>query len=218
MNKPVSMPIIVLGGGGHAAVLIDVLLQLNYEIIAYVAPSQNLNEPIFSPLTWLEQDEHVLSYDPTKVILVNGIGSIPGSSLLRRDLYQNFKVAGFDFLTVVSNSATVSRYAELAEGVQILPGAIVNCGARIGTNSIINSGAIVEHHCHIGQHNHLAPRATLSGGVVTQHQVHIGTGANIIQSLNIGENAVIGAGATVTKDIANNEIIYPAQSFIKRVN
>ena len=59
--------------------------------------------------------------------------------------------------------------------------------ASIGKNSIINTGAIVEHYCKIGAHNHLASRVTLSDGVMTASQVHIGTGASVILNIKIGE-------------------------------
>ena len=47
---------------------------------------------------------------------------------------------------------------------------------------------------------------------MTASQVHIGTGANVIQNIQIGEQAVIGAGTTVVKKCASQQTIIPAAS------
>jgi sugar O-acyltransferase (sialic acid O-acetyltransferase NeuD family) len=145
---------------------------------------------------------------------VNGIGSIPGSKL-RLDIYQKFIDKGFHFKTVISGNAIVSPYALLSDGVQIMSGVVIQAGAVINENSIINTSAVIDHDCNIGCHNHIAPSATLSGGVITGDCVHIGTGSNIIQLIKIGSGVVVGAGATVTKDIESGRTVYPAKTFIR---
>ena len=70
-------------------------------------------------------------------------------------LYQQFKMKGYQFETVIAPSAIVSEYAELGCGVQVMDGVI------------INTGIIVEYDCNIGSHNHIAPGVVLSGQVIT---------------------------------------------------
>lgn len=211
MNKP----ILVLGGGGHAAVLVDILKCQNKTILGLVSPEKP-EHLVFKDIPHFVKDEDVLSHDVKDIVLVNGIGSLPNNSL-RFKLYELFKGKGYSFLTVVADSAYVSSYATLDEGVQVMPGAIIQTGAVIGNNSIINSGAVVDHDCKIGNNNHIATRACLSGHVNTGAQVHVGTGASVIQSINIGNNCVIGAGASINRNILNNTIVYPAKNFVKRV-
>lgn len=209
-----SKPVLVLGAGGHAAVVVEMLRQLNYSIVGLVAQDRPVAQPVFEGLTWYSSDDDVLSFDKGGILLVNAIGSLPGQNT-RFKIYDKFKELGYHFATLVSPSAIVSDYAALSEGVQIMPRAIVNVNARIGENSIINSGAIVEHDCVIGSHNHIAPGAVLSGGVVTNECVHIGTGAKIIQGIHIGERTTVGAGVTVTKDLDNNKTLYVAKPFLR---
>lgn len=190
----------MLGAGGHAGVLIELLRQNGRDIKGIVAPTIEPSRPVLRGLSHFVADDDVLNFDPAEVELVNGIGSLPGSAL-RGSVYRKFATLGYHFSTVISQSAVVSDYVALGEGVQILPGAIVQCGASIGDNTIINSGAIVEHDCRIGEHNHLAPGVTLSGNVRTGNSVHLGTGAVVIQGVAIGADAVVGAGATLTRDV-----------------
>lgn len=203
----------VIGAGGHAAVLIEILLQLDHIIIGLVAKDKPIESTIFSNIPYYDSDDDILSFNKGDVMLVNGIGSLPGFDVRAR-IHQKFKYHGYQFLSVISPRAMVSGYARLDEGVQIMPGAIVNTNSVIGASTIVNSGAIIEHDCLIGAHNHIAPGATLSGGVITGEHVHVGTGANIIQGIHIGASAVVGAGATVTKNLECNKTLYVARPFL----
>ncbi|WP_445765673.1 acetyltransferase [Rheinheimera sp.] len=209
MNKS----ILVLGAGGHATVVVDILRQLNFNIIGLVAAEPVKHQPVFAGIACYTSDDDVLAFNINDVLLVNAIGSLPGQDV-RFKVHQKFKKLGYRFMTLVAPTAVVSLYAELSEGVQVMPGAIINANSRIGEGSIINTGAIVEHDCTIGAHNHLAPGAKLSGGVSTGDYVHIATGANVIQGMSIGEHTIVGAGATVTKNLDSNKTLYVAKPFL----
>ena len=210
MNKPV----VLLGAGGHASVLCDLLQRLGNEIIAVVAPTSPNESEVFASVKRLNQDDDVFKYDTDSVVLVNGVGSLPGNSL-RIKLYEKFKARGYQFMNVIAPSADVSPYSKMAEGVQIMPGAVVQTGTYLANNVIINTRASVDHDCIIGPHSHVAPGVTLSGGVVLAENVHVGTGASIIQGLTVGQNSVIGAGACVTDNVKQDSIVYPAKVFIR---
>ena len=209
MNKPV----VVIGAGGHAAVVLDILRQLECEILAIIAKDKPAEKAVFANIPWFDSDSVIETFNKDDVLLVNGIGSLPGNAL-RTKIHQQYKNLGYQFKTVVSPKAIVSDYATLADGVQVMPGCVVNVNAYVDEGTIINTGAIIEHDCHIGKYNHIAPGAVLSGGVITADHVHLGTGANVIQGIQIGEHAVIGAGATVTKNLAKNMTLYVAKPFL----
>jgi sugar O-acyltransferase (sialic acid O-acetyltransferase NeuD family) len=209
-----NKPILVIGGGGHAAVLVEILRQTNQDIIGIVAPVIDSRRKILEGIRHFKDDTDILQFPSESVFLVNGIGSLPGNPT-RETIYNKFVEMGYQFANVTAPSSIVSKYADLDQGVQILPGAIVQCGAKIGRNTIVNSGAIVEHDCVIGGHNHLAPGAMLSGEIWTGDSVHIGTGAVVIQSIAIGHGATVGAGANITKDVANGATAFGFRFAIK---
>lgn len=208
-----SKPVLILGAGGHAAVLVDMLRQLNHSIVGLVARDKPEDRPVFSGIPYYSSDDDVLAFDKHDVLLVNGIGSLPGSDI-RAKLHKQFQQVGYQFITIVSPRAMVSAYSSLAEGVQVMPGAIINANSIIGEGTIINSGAIVEHDCQIGAHNHIAPGAALSGDVSTGDYVHIGTGASVIQGIEIGDHVMVGAGATVMSNLDSNRKLYVAKPFL----
>lgn len=209
-------PLVILGAGGHTSVLVDILRQNQREILGLVSPDVDIDREVLADICHYYHDEDVLTFESDNIVLVNGIGSLPGNTL-RTKIYKKFTMLGFTFDSVVAPSAIVSPYAKLGQGVQVMAGAIIQAGAVIGDNTIINTGAIIEHDCVIGSHNHIAPGVTLSGEVHTSDQVHVGTGASVVQCIAIGDNVVIGAGATITKNVPADHIAYSCRTtMIKR--
>jgi UDP-perosamine 4-acetyltransferase len=201
-NKPQSsgedQPVIILGGGGHAKVLIATLLMLGRSIIGFVDPAAS-KKSIFG-VKCLGDDSVVLHHKARNIRLVNGVGSI-GSNSSRCDLFNRFKEHGFSFGTVVHPTAIIALDVRLGEGAQIMAGVVIQPGGRVGANAIVNTGAVIDHDCNVGAHVHIAPGAALSGNVRIAIGAHIGTGATIIQSTRIGAWSLVGAGAVVIRNV-----------------
>jgi UDP-perosamine 4-acetyltransferase len=195
-----SRPVIVLGAGGHAKVLINALQLCSIDILGITAPDPTLVGQIILGVPVIGTDDELKKYSAQEVHLVNGLGSV-GLPVARRRLYDAFKKAGFEFATVVHPSAVVAPDVRVGEGAQIMAGAVLQPGICLGDNVIINTRASLDHDCHIGNHAHIAPGATLSGEVQAGVGVHVGTGASIIQGVKVGDGSLVGAGSVVLKDI-----------------
>ena len=192
-------PIIVLGAGGHASVLIELLLKLGYPILGVCAliPSSVRGYP---HIAYLGQDNILEQYSPFDVRLVNGLGAISvEKNIARRKLFEHYKGLGFSFETLIHPSAIVATTAQIKEGAQIMAGCIIQSNVIIENNCIVNTGASIDHDCHLGHSVHVAPRGVLSGGVILGDNVMIGVGAAIIQSIKVEANVMIRAGSTVVK-------------------
>lgn len=193
-------PVIVIGGGGHAKVLIDALLLKGVEILGYsdVNTDQGGNKVLGVPM--LGDDGTVLQNRPETVLLVNGVGSV-GLPAKRKEIFYKFKDKGFTFASVIHPSAVIASDVEICEGAQIMAGVIIQPGSRIGLNTVVNTGVSVDHDCIIGDHVHIAPGVTISGGVSIGDGVHMGTGAIVIHGINIANGSLVGAGSLVLKDV-----------------
>ncbi len=200
-------PVILLGAGGHAKVLLDILLEQNVEILGIAEKEGAGCSSDLYGVPVIGNDSDVLGYSPDAIALVNGIGSI-ASTALRQKIYEKYKRQGYRFRQVIHPRAIVSRRVEFCEGVQVMAGAVVNVGTHVGENSIVNTNASIDHDCIVGAHVHIAPGVTLSGGVKVGFCSHIGTGATIVQNVCIGEEVVVGAGAVVLKDIGVKEMVF----------
>jgi UDP-perosamine 4-acetyltransferase len=195
-----TSPVIIIGAGGHARVLISTLKTLRREIIGILHPDLTMARQMIQGIPVLGDDDKVLEYPPDEIELVNGIGSV-SSTEKRKSIYTRFKHNGYSFAQVIHPAATIAGDVRLMEGVQIMAGVVVQTGCVIGDNAIVNTGAVIDHDCTIGEHVHIAPGAVLSGGVNIGAMSHIGTGAIVIQGITIGEGALIGAGAVVLRDV-----------------
>lgn len=197
MNKP----IIIIGNGGHASVLTEILLLQQRDILGYTAPREETNS---YGVKYLGADKTIGEYSPKEVDLVLGLGTVSVSTI-RHSIFEEMKRQGYTFANCIHPKTIISITAILAEGIQVMAGAIIQPHAQIGENTIINTGAIIEHDCLIGAHVHIAPGTTLSGGVIIGNESHIGTGSSIIQGVEIGKNTLIGAGSVVITNIGTSK-------------
>jgi sugar O-acyltransferase (sialic acid O-acetyltransferase NeuD family) len=212
LNK--QKPLILIGGGGHASVLADILIGQGREILAVISPDDISSRAVFSGIPHFGQDEEVARFPPESVLLVNGIGMMPRSTFRKR-INQKFLALGYSFETVIASDAKVSDFAKINSGVQILSGARVQTGSVVAEHTIINSGALIEHDCQIGAYNHIAPNATLCGEVRTAEDVYIGANSTLIQGVVLESQSIVGAGAILTKQLQKGCTCYPARASIK---
>ena len=115
-------------------------------------------------------------------------------------------------------------YADFGKNITVGEGVFINAcchfqdhgGVRIG------DGCQIGHNVVFATLNHgLAPeerKATYPAPIVLGRNVWVGSNATILQGVHIGDNAVVAAGAVVTKDVAPNTVVggVPAR-FIKSI-
>ncbi len=196
-------PILVLGGGGHAKVIIDTLVSAGVTMIGFLDQNPAIRNVLGIDQLGPADPHHFDRYRSGEVVLANGFGGI-GKDHLRRDMFCSWKERGFSFMTVIHQTAIISSNVSLNEGVQIMAGAVIQPGSLIGENALINTRAVVDHDCEVGNHVHIATGAMLSGGVQVGEGTHVGAGAAVIQGIRIGKNSVVGAGSVVVRNVPDN--------------
>lgn len=197
---------VILGGGGHARVVLEAL-RASKAAIAIGIADPALKGAV-DGLEVLGGDE-ILKTLPTGTLFVVGLGAVRDNRP-RRLLFEKALACGLKPLTVIHPSAIVSPSAVLEPGCVVLPRAVVNAGARVGANAVINTGAIVEHDCVVLAHAHVASGAILCGRVRVGTLAHVGAGAVVRQGATIGTAAVVGAGAVVVRDVAAASLVVGA--------
>ncbi len=197
-----TKPVILIGNGGHANVLVNILQMNNIDVIGCVSPKFVEDFPI----PYLGTDDFIFkNYMPKETFLINGIGSV-GDMGNRKNAYLYYKRYGYTFLSVIHPSVILPVNCTLGEGVQLMAGAVIQPNVSIGENTLINTSASIDHDCQIGAHVHIAPGTVLSGNVCVQDETHIGTSATVIQNIKIGTKCTIGAGSVVVKNISDRTL------------
>lgn len=188
----------VVGGGGHARVLVHGLQRLGHEVFGYTALH---DEGVLLGAPYLGTDEafhELAAHRPALAVLGMGKVAVETRRLSRLEQYQ---ARGFRFPVIHTPAAIVHDDVSAGPGTVVLDGAVVVTGSRLGRACIVNTHATVDHECELGDDVHVAPGATLSGGVVIGDRCMIGTGANIMHAVRVCADCLIGAGATVIRDI-----------------
>lgn len=201
-SPDIKRAVVIFGSGGHAAVVIDALLQSGHSLPILLLDrdvARHGKTVLGAPVIGGEDLLPELTRQGATHFIV-GVGSIQDTSL-RRKLFDRALAAGLIPMNVRHPSAICSPTVSIGRGVQILAGSIVNTEARLGDNTVVNTGAVIEHHCVLEEDAHVASNATLTGGVHVGRGAHVGAGATIRQCIRIGERAVVGAGAVVVRDV-----------------
>lgn len=110
------------------------------------------------------------------------------------------------FGRLIAPTAIIGNEVEIGEGSIFCDFTMVTASAIIGRHFHCNIYSYVAHDCVIGDFVTFAPKVCCNGNVHVRDGAFVGTGATIRQGkpgrpLVIGEEAVIGMGAVVTKDV-----------------
>jgi sugar O-acyltransferase (sialic acid O-acetyltransferase NeuD family) len=197
----VTIPIAVVGAGGHGRECLDVIEAVNTVARAYDILG-------------------VVDDDPTTQVLVERRGGRflgPTETLRGRDVRYVLGIGDGavrrridDLLTswgllpappLVHPRASVGSDVDLAPGVVLAAGARITTNVRVGRHSQLNIEATVSHDCRLGDFVTVSPAVTVCGTVTVGDGVLLGAGATVIQDLTIGDGAVVGAGAVVVRDV-----------------
>lgn len=208
-------PLLLIGGGEHAGVVLEAAGTApgEWHVVGFTDPEAAAGVIALGGTAHLGDDPTGLrrfaglpaDERPSLVLAVGGAGD----PAIRRRVSDAIEILapGSHWAVVVHATAWVSPTASLDDGAVILAGAVVNAGARIGRQSIVNSRAVVEHDAQIGPFVHVGPGAVVGGGARIGSDVTVGMGALIRDHIVVGDGATVGMGAVVVGDVQPGTIV-----------
>ena len=118
---------------------------------------------------------------------------------------------------------TVGDDCKIGAFVEIQKNVTVGNNCKVSSHTFICEGVTIEDGVFLGHNvtfiNDSYPRATAAGGqlqteadwkvekTVVRKGASIGSGSTILANVTIGENAIVGAGSVVTKDVPANAVV-----------
>lgn len=205
--------VVVIGGSGHAKVLVDIIEQsVNIEIVGFVSIDEH--ETLYGYA-------HLGDDDALPAIFDSGVRSALvaiGDNRRRKVAIDMLRKGGFKLINAISPAAVVSKYVRAGEGIAVLPGAVVNAGSYLEDGVIVNTNASIDHDCLVGKCAHVAPGANVAGCVRLEEGVLVGTGSSVIPGVTIGSWTIVGAGAAVVSDLPANIVAVGVPAVLSKVN
>ena len=198
------IPVVGIGAGGHAKVVIDCLQTCGLVTVhGLLDTSPGLTGTHILGIPVLGGDEELerLWNDGIRHAFI-GVGTAR-NTLARKRIWEQLRSRSFEVVESIHPSAVVSPWSHRPRrsGCTILARAVLSADAHLGDNVLVNTGAIVEHDCRLGDHVHVASGAVLAGNVSVGKAAFIGAGACVRTGVTIGPRAIVGAGAVVTRDV-----------------
>jgi sugar O-acyltransferase (sialic acid O-acetyltransferase NeuD family) len=202
-----TQPLIILGTGGSAYDVLDVVEAINaksptWEVVGFLddrpTGDRHLGVEVLGPLSAAGRFERCL--------FVNVIGS-DRSYQLRPQLIARTGLSADRFATLIHPQAGVSSRARVGRGVVINFGASVAGNVTVGDQVWVGPRSVVGHDTVVEPFALLAPAAVVSGLCTIGEGSYVGAGATIRQQVRVGPGALVGMGAVVVKDVPPRAIV-----------
>lgn len=128
-------------------------------------------------------------------------------SRVREKFARKYSSLGYAPVSLVAVSVTIFDEIEIGEGAILCANTVLTSNTQIGKFFHANLNSYVAHDCIIGDYVTFAPNVACNGNVHIGDHAYVGTGAILKQGSKdaprcIGEGAIVGMGAVVTKDVA----------------
>lgn len=184
--------VIIIGTGGHAKVIADIVIQSGDNLIGFLTSDTEITEFVGKPV--LGRDTDFLKFPNAYYIIAIGNANV------RERI--SASMPHVRWYTAIHPKAIISGLnTTVGEGTVIMANAVVNPFVKVGRHCIINSNAVVEHDNYLSDFVHVSVGAKLAGTVRIGARTWIGVGASVINAIEICKDCMIGAGAVVIRNI-----------------
>ena len=133
--------LLILGAGGHGAVVKDVAKACGYDNIEF------LDDNNHNALGKISDLKNFREYESVFVSI--------GDNIVREKLLDIAENLGFKLPSLIHPDSYVSSSAKIDEAVLVEPGAIINSNVEVGKGTIVSVGAIIDHNAKIGEFVHV---------------------------------------------------------------
>lgn len=126
----------------------------------------------------------------------------------RKAVADKLRAKGAKFATLIYPGCYVAKSAKIGEGVIVFNSASISVNTTIGDFCYIQGAAIIGDEVKMGNYVTSATRTFIGGRTTVGDFAYVGTHAVVLPDKKIGENAVVGAGSVVIKNVKDNERVF----------
>ncbi len=124
-----------------------------------------------------------------------------GDSQIRFDIISRLSNPQLSYPVLMHPNVLTGKYVTIEEGAIITANNILTVNIEVGKFVILNLTCTVGHDAILEDFTSFMPSVNISGGVVVREGVYVGTGAQILNNIEIGAWTKVGAGAVVKESL-----------------
>lgn len=198
--------IYILGIGGSTPVFIDLALSCGYEIKGLYHYNDDRTGEIEHGYPILGSFVDLFKTDiKGKLFLLS-----QGDMRIRQEITNKIISLEGKVPTLIHPTAEISSFAKISDmGVVIGAKCVIQADAEIKSNAVLWDMALVCHQTLIGNYVFIGPKALVGAHLLVNDFAFIGQGSLLISGKvgRVGNDALVGAGAVVTKKIPSNAVV-----------
>lgn len=206
-----TQKILILGAGGNSIDILDTLNDLNaargervYECVGFLDDdAEQWGREILGARV-LGGLDRAPQY--ANCFFVNGIVSV-NNFWRKRDIIARTQMPRERFATLIHPTASVSRTAQIGNGVVIFQNVTITSNVVIGDHVTVLPNTVLSHEDVIGAYTSVAGGVIISGGVRVGEACYLGANASVKDGVVIGAGSLIGMGSVVLKNVAANTVV-----------
>lgn len=204
--------LIILGAGGSAQQVCWLVSRLDtFELIGFYDETageekQYLGYPIKNSL------DSLIKREKGPVMLISAVGDIS----LRRRWHSEFG-SSFEFATIIDPSAIIAPNANIGKDVIVHAFSTISTNTEVQDSTYISWNCLIAHDVSIGKFTQISPGTKVTGRCRIGNFCRLGTNSSILPDVMIGDGAIIGAGAVVSRNIPENVMAAGVPAVIKKV-
>ncbi|NDJ54926.1 MAG: hypothetical protein GYB68_17785 [Chloroflexi bacterium] len=205
------LPVIILGAGGYAEVLVEILKPradvepIGFTDKAYGLSERSAEDAVTLPVLGNDDDLAELAEEYLGLHAVLALG--PQLMDIRSRLIERLVRLDLPALSVVHPSAFVSTQSVLSAGTVVREGGLLSVGVQTGAHCVINVAASLDHHAVLEQNVFVGHGARIASYAHIERDVIIEMGAKVNSRVRVGHGARITAGSFVNTDVPEYAVV-----------
>lgn len=203
---------IIFGLGDLAKMMFKLLSEEgNVEVVAFTVHQQYITEEkLFDlPVVGFEKIEEI--FDNKEHVMYIAVG-YNGMNQVRKLVYREAENKGYLLPNYIHKSAVIMPCVFLGSANIIMESVTLGIESKIGWGNIFYPNSIVAHHTNVADFNFFAISASVAGFITIGNNCFFGNNCTISNNIKISDYTLVGAGAYVTEDTNEYDVIVPARS------
>ena len=141
-----------------------------------------------------------------------------GEPSSREKLFQKLTAEDIKLTCIIDPTAIVSPTAKICDGAIICEYTTIHTGVELGCNTLVQPFCCIGHDIKVGNHTVLSAFCAPGGGIVFGERVFVGMQSTLIELLTVGDDAIVGMGSAVFRNVPAGATVVGNPARITRGN